>query len=34
MNRRWFMNMFWGVNTVVKGGGEERWMIFFGGSGN
>ena len=22
MNRRWFMNMFWGVNTIVKGGGE------------
>jgi hypothetical protein len=19
---RWFMNMFWGVNTIVKGGGE------------
>jgi hypothetical protein len=22
MNRRWFMNMFFGVNTIVKGGGE------------
>ena len=25
---RWFMNMFWGVNTRVKGG--DRWMIFLG----
>jgi hypothetical protein len=22
---RWFMNMFWGVNIVLKG---KRWMIF------
>ena len=28
---RLFMNMFWGVNTRVKGGGEVDDIIFGGG---
>ncbi len=32
---RWFMNMFWGVNTIVKRGGELNdiwgggWKLIF-----
>ncbi len=35
MNIRWFMNMFWGVNTIaiVKGEGEVD-DIFLGVCGN